>query len=61
MLMLKSQHPDLPFKMLLENELWNVVFEIPETSDLKDITVIASIPEKSFCIFNAVFEKLNKL
>lgn len=59
--MLRHPNSVLPIRMLYENDLWNVVFEIPKDSDLKDITVISSIPAKSYGIFKAVCEKLPKI
>lgn len=49
--MLKSSNPYDPLKMIYDNDFWNLVFEIPAQSDLKDPAIIEKIPLQSLKIF----------
>lgn len=41
--MLKAQDPMTSLRYIQENKLWDVVFEVPETSNLKDQTMIPKV------------------
>ena len=48
--LLKAQHPWKGMEDIFKFGFWNIIFEIPEGSDLKDKDYINSIPELAFSL-----------
>lgn len=46
--MLKADHPLCALEEVLKFKFWNIVFEIPNESDLKDQAYIEGIPQIGF-------------
>jgi tRNA nucleotidyltransferase (CCA-adding enzyme) len=42
-LMLKAEDPSISLRYIQENKLWDLVFEVPESSNLKDQTMMPKV------------------
>ena len=53
--MLKADHPLRALEEVLKYDFWNIIFEIPEGSDLKDANLKEAIPTLGFnCIAQGI-------
>ena len=50
--LLKAQHPWSGMEDVFKYGFWNIIFNIPESSDLKDQQFINSIPELGFSLLS---------
>ena len=58
--MLRAQHPLSALEDIFHYGFWNIIFCIPEGSDLKDKEYIASIPELGFSLMVLGLEWLSE-
>jgi len=50
--LLRAQHPWSGMEDVFKYGFWNIIFKVPESSDLKDQQFIDSIPELGFSLLS---------